>query len=183
MARRETLDRSLDIDEVLERLGRVSTLEEPPQPNSTQDGESDQVQVVYDADGNPAWEITEETPQERMARLDARYRRTLSLIDKEDTLFEHTSVKVDKDAPDPVSRLEQKKGEFDPSVITLKQLKEKFKGYDFGPNGLVSSDSDQAKIYHLAIQAVQDGRIQLPTVDEYNEQLRQYNEKKGENPV
>lgn len=177
MARRAHLDTSLDIDSVLERLEHASEPEQPPEKPEAQTLNAGEVCVSYDADGNLVWEIVQETPQERMARLDSRYRKALGLIDENDVLFDNQAIEYGPDIPDRVAILEKKKGSFDPSVIALKQLRSKFSDYDFGSNGLVPKGSNDAQIYHMAIQAVRDGRIRLPTVTEYNEQKKEHEER------
>lgn len=179
MARRTELDTSLDIDTVLERLNQASEPEAESQstPQQEETLAPGGFRVTKDADGNPVWEIVQETPQERMARMDRRYRQSLSLLDENDVLFDNHAIQIDPTAPDRVAILERKKGPFDPSVIALKQLRANFKEFDYGANGLVPAGSEEAKAYHAAIQAVRDGKVRLPTVSEYQKQKKEYEER------
>lgn len=168
MARREELNKNIDVRRAVDRLNQV--METNPEPKEHTAQSEDMIRVTKDADGNFVWEIRTESPQERLARLDDRYRRVLQLADQKDTLFENNAVKYDPNQKDPVDILREKKGDFDPHVITLSNIKRAFADFDYGPKGLVPKNSEDAKIFKIATDAVREGRVTLPTVSEYQQQ-------------
>lgn len=175
MARRGELMTSMNVSQAVKRLDQAATT----QPIATQgDATADnKIRVVKDDNGNFVWEVTMETPQERMARLDERYRRVLQLADQKDALFDNNAIQYDPHKKDPVEILREKKGKYDPHVITLSNIKRAFSGFDYGPKGLVPKDSEDAKKFKLATDAVRAGRVVLPTVTEYNKQKEERRKK------
>ena len=68
--------------------------------------------------------------------------------------------------------IKKKFGENSDEYMRLVELQTEFSKYTFGPKGLVPMGDPMAKDYAEKIEAVRSGKVRLPTVSEYEQQLK-----------
>lgn len=74
--------------------------------------------------------------------------------------------------------IKKKFGEKSDEYMRLIELQTEFSKYTFGPKGLVPMGDPMAKDYAEKIEAVRTGKVRLPTVSEYEKQLKELEEER-----
>lgn len=163
-------DASLDIDNLAGQMG--VDLATPKTLKEASHGE-----VVTLEDGTTGWVIdNDEVARKKM--LEAGMDSIMKLASEQDTLFDTFAVDNSRKV-DARSALLRSGGK-NYNIGELINLQQQFAKYTYGPNGLVPVGDAQAADYQRKIDLLRSGKVRLPTVSEYERQVRELEESKKE---
>lgn len=99
------------------------------------------------------------------------------VADEKDQLFDHIAVDS-KPKVDAAELIKKKFGEKSDNYMKVKELQMEFSKYTFGPEGLLPVGDQRAIDYAKKIEALRSGKVRLPTVTEYEQQLKELEEER-----
>ena len=153
-----SMDSELDVSQAFDLLKEKPT-EESPKHGDVVVGEDGIGELVVDR----RHEINKVLQDKRISSL-------IKLKDTSDPLFDSIRSKPRTEPDDDPGLQLIKKDPNSEQALKLSAVKRDFAGLTFGPMGLVPVGSEDAKKFALAMQLVRDGKVKLPTVEEYDRQ-------------
>ena len=170
-------DETIDIEKTLDIARKAS--EDAKKPKST-------IKVTtsmddykhgdfYVADGEPVGIVIDKTHRlEEIAKSDGTLNAVKDLGDQDDVLFDKMDGDCHQSNLDCDPALEFIKNNPDSeAALKLLDVKREFAGYGMTEDGLAPKDDPRTKLYEEALAKVRSGEVVLPTVAEYDRQLKE----------
>lgn len=169
-------DENIDVAKTLDIARKAS--EDAKKPASTIKGKSmDEYKHgdFYVEDGQPVGIVIEKNHRlEQIAKSDGTLNAVKDLGDESDALFDkmdgdcHRSDLTNDPALDFI-----KKNPDSEAALKLIDVKREFQDYGMTMDGVAPKDDPRAKLYEEALAKVRSGEVVLPTVSEYDKQLKE----------
>ena len=163
-------DDDLDIDAIEREMGTTDS-----KPTTLR--EASHCQIVKLEDGTSGWVIDmDAVAKEKMLRsgMDS----IMKLASDDDPLFDAFAIDTSRKVDAMTALLNS--GSRNYTAGELAELQRQFSRYTYGPGGLLPADDPKAAIYRHKMELLHSGKVRLPTVKEYEEQLKELNESRKE---
>lgn len=165
-------DESLDVDKLMGMAHRKTpSLVETSESTKHEHGE-----IVDLEDGDVGIVIDNDHEMNKMLNA-ARNEKLEALIDESVPIYEKMSATNDSSKVD-YGRMILSKEPHSDNAKNIMEVKEAFANFSPSINGLAPSDSEQARLYNNAMEALRSGEYVLPTVEEYNKQKMEVQKRK-----
>lgn len=169
-----TVDESIDIGAISKSLtpvkaeDKTSGDESKPVVKNLRDAKHGELVKTEDGD----YGIVIDTQEEFNKKYhDESMDRLFSLGLDNDPLFDAIAIKT-QPTENVYEAICAKFGPNSENARRFRETKEEFAKYTYGPEGLVSVDDPRAAEYKYKIDLIRSGKVRLPTVSEYDEQLK-----------
>lgn len=164
-------DENLDIGKLIDAAHR----ELPSTDTNSNTTEPEHGEIVDLGDGDVGMVIDDDHEMNKMLNA-ARNEKLEALIDGSVPMYEKLAPSNTSET-DYGEMIIQTKPHSD-SAKSILEVKQAFAGFSPSVNGLAPSDSEQAKKYSAAMDALRSGEYVLPTVEEYNKQKMEIQKRK-----
>lgn len=166
-------DESIDVDQLMNMANRTPEQSEDVQEKEESNSHGDYVDL-----GDEGVGIVIDTDHEKNKLLESvRNEKMEALIDESVPTYEKLGATPSTSHVDYGAML-MKENPNSEDARSIMEVKEAFANFSPSINGLAPKDSEQAKAYEDAMNALRSGEYVLPTVEQYNQQKLEIERKK-----
>ena len=181
-------DESLDVSQLVDFANEAKASEQKPKQMkvTTQKSENSKFdqfkhgEVVVDEHGIPGIVIEKDKKLREIAENDEELNMMKSLMDESDTLFKSTAIKNTARKPGeehPADKFIRDNPDSE-AAMKLMEVRKAFSGFGMTAMGVSDKRSPEAKMFEEAMQKLETGEIVLPTISEYEQQLKDREERR-----
>lgn len=137
-------------------------------------------EVVVDDKGIPGIVFDKNHKLEEMSKNDTELNYMRDLLDESDSTFSKFSIESTNRKPGDESPADKyiRENPTDEKALKLKEVRDAFRGFSMTDTGLSTHDDPRAKRYEEAMRKLRTGEVVLPTVTEYDQQLKEAKERR-----
>ena len=123
--------------------------------------------------------IDKERKLNEMAKNDVELNYMKDILDESDPTFSKFAIKttVRKSGEESPADKYIRENPTNEQALKLKEVRDAFRGYSMTDEGLSTNDDPRAKLYEEAMEKLRTGEVVLPTVSEYEQQLKEAKER------